>query len=220
LNSQAACLRLLELNLSVDERARVARFRFTQDRERFIVARALLREILALYLSMAARQLRFGYSAHGKPFLMYPAHKRLRFNVSHSRNIVLVAIAYEREIGVDIEHINADYEYEAIAQTVLSTPEKHVLDRFDGEAKRRAFIQFWTRKEAYIKADGRGVTLPLEHIDTSVPADRVAILDEATGERQVCERWMLRNLAAGPDYAATLATEGRNWQLACWQWSE
>lgn len=219
LGSEAVCLRLLELNLSADERARAARFRFAQDRERFIAARGLLREIVALYLNMAARQLTFGYSVHGKPFLVEPEHSGLRFNVSHSFNVVLVAVACEREVGVDIEHMHPDLEVEAIAETVLSTPEKRALDRFDEEAKRRAFLRFWTHKEAYIKADGRGVSLPLKHINISIPTGQVAITDKITGEWRVCERWTLRNLADGTDYAAALAAEGRSWQLVQWQWS-
>ncbi len=218
LGSEAACLRLLERNLSAREWARAARFRFARDRERFIAARGLLREIVALYLNTSARRLSFGYTGHGKPFLAEPGHSGLRFNVSHSLDVVLVAVAYEREVGVDIEHMHADLEVEAIAETVLCTAERRALNRFDGKAKRQAFLRFWTRKEAYIKADGRGVSLPLEHIDVSVPAGQVATSDKATGAWRTCARWMLRTLSDGPDYAAALAAEGRDWHLVRWQW--
>ena len=218
LDLEAAHLRHLEQNLSVDEQARAARFRFVRDRERFIAARSLLREIVALYLNAAARRLSFGYGAQGKPFLTEPEHSGLRFNISHSFDTMLVAIAYEREVGVDIELVRQDLEVEAIAETVLSAPEKHILSRFDGEAKRRVFLRFWTRKEAYIKADGRGASLLLQHLDVSAPAGRVAALDEATGKWEAYGRWILQTLAAGPDYAAALAAEGQDWQLTRWRW--
>ena len=202
--------------MSLDEQARAARFRFVRDRERFIAARGLLREILALYLDTAARRLRFRYGAYGKPFLA--EHGDLRFNVSHSLDAMLVAVAHKREVGVDIEHLGAGIAVEEIAETTLSTPEKHVLSRFDGEARRTAFLRFWVRKEAYIKADGRGVSLPPKHVDVSVPAGRVVVLDETTGKWEACLRWMLQTLAVGPEYVAALAAEGQDWQLACWQW--
>jgi 4'-phosphopantetheinyl transferase len=207
----------LEQDLSADERLRAARFRFTLDRERFVAARGLLREILALYLNVTARQLSFGYGPNGKPFLA--EHDALRFNVAHSLNVALVAVAYEREVGVDIEHARYDIAVEEVAETVFSTQEKHTLSRLEGEAKRTTFLQFWTRKEAYIKADGRGMSLLLEHIDVSVPTNRVAVLDENMGEWRLCADWTLQTLATGPDHAAALAAEGQDWRLACWQWS-
>lgn len=218
LGLEAAQMRRLERNLSADERARATRFRFARDREHFIAARGLLREIAALYLDAPAWRLRFGYGAHGKPFLLEAEHDDLRFNMSHSFDTVLVAVANRREVGVDIEHVRADIAVEEIAETVFSEPEKRTLSRFDGEAKRMAFLRFWTRKEAYTKADGRGVSLPLRHIDVSVPGDRVAVLDEPTGRWQACSLWTLQTLAVGPDHVAALAAEGLDWQLSCWQW--
>ncbi len=220
LDLEAGRLRSLEQNLSADERARATRFRFARDRERFIAARGLLRKIVAFYLNMAARELRFGYGAHGKPFLAEPECSGLRFNVSHSLDLALIAVAYEREVGVDIEHVRTDIAVKEIAETVLSEPEKHALSRFTGEAKRMAFLQLWARKEAYIKADGRGVSVSLKRVDVSVPANRVAVLDGATGKSKVCARWMLQTLAIGPVYAAALAAEGQDWQLSCWQWRD
>jgi 4'-phosphopantetheinyl transferase len=209
-------LHRLELNLSADEWARAARFRFARDRERFVAARGLLREILSLYLDVEARRLSFGYGTNGKPFLA--EHSALRFNVSHSLDTVLIAVAHKRKVGVDIEHARGSISAEEIAETVFSAPERHALRRLDGEAKDVAFLRFWTRKEAYVKADGRGVSLPLEHIDVSAPTDRVAALDEATGEWRVLTGWTLRTLAVVPDHAASLAVEDQGWELACWQW--
>jgi 4'-phosphopantetheinyl transferase len=218
---EAAYLRRLEKNLSADERERASRFRFARDRDRFIGARGLLREILALYLNASPARLSFGYSAHGKPFLAGEEYSTLRFNVSHSFDAMLLAIAHMREVGVDVEGVrnNGVATMEEIAETVLSEPEKQALARLGGEERRMTFLRFWTRKEAYIKADGRGVSLPLERIDVFAPEGRVAVLDEATGEWRTCPRWELRTLAPVPGYVAALAAEGQDWHLALWQWS-
>jgi len=216
---EARYLRRLERNLSADERTRASRFRFARDRDRFVGARGLLREILALYLNAEPGRLSFGYGAHGKPFLGREEHRTLRFNVSHSLDAMLLAIAYMREVGVDVEGVHNDgAAMEEIYETVLSEPEKQTLARFDGEDKRKTFLQYWTLKEAYIKGDGRGVALPLQRIDVSSPQGRVAVLKEATGEWQTCPRWELRTLAAVPGYVAALAAEGQDWRLALWRW--
>jgi 4'-phosphopantetheinyl transferase len=220
LGLEAAYLRRLERNLSADERTRASRFRFARDRDRFVGARGLLREILAPYLNASPGRLSFGYGAHGKPFLAEEEHSTLHFNVSHSFDAMLLAIAHLREVGVDVEGVsNIGLAIDEIGDTVLSEPEKQVLARFDGEDKRTNFLQFWTLKEAYIKADGQGVSLPLERIDVSAPDGRVAVLDEAAGEWRTCPRWKLRTLAPVPGYVAALAAEGQDWRLALWHWS-
>jgi 4'-phosphopantetheinyl transferase len=220
LGLEAAYLRRLEENLSADERGRASRFRFAHDRDRFVGARGLLREILALYLNAAPGRLSFGYGAYGKPFLAREEHGTLCFNVSHSFDTMLLAIAHKREVGVDVEGVRSiGLATDELGDTVLSEPEKQALARRDGQDKRSTFLRFWTLKEACIKADGRGVSLPLERIDVSVPEGRVAVLDEATGEWRTCSRWKLRTLAPLPGYVAALAAEGRDWRLALWQWS-
>jgi 4'-phosphopantetheinyl transferase len=218
LDLETACLRHLERYLSVDERMRAARFRFAQDRERFVAARGMLREILSLYLNMEARRLSFGYRTNGKPFLANQDDGALCFNVSHSLDTVLIAVAHKRKVGVDIECARGGIAVEEIAETVFSASERQVLSSLRSEAKHMAFLRLWTRKEAYIKADGRGVSLPLKHIDVSAPTDRVARLDEATGEWRVLADWRLRTLSVGPDHAASLAAEDQGWELAFWRW--
>jgi 4'-phosphopantetheinyl transferase len=218
LDSKATRLRRLERHLSADERARAARFRFDRDRSYFIAARGLLREIVSLYLNTLPNQLSFRYGAHGKPHLVQEGYSDLRLNVSHSSGTALFAVTQGREVGVDIEHISPDIPVEKLAETVFSAPEKHALSGLDGNSERAAFFRFWTRKEAYIKADGRGVSLPLERIDVSSSEDRVATLDEATGAWRTCERWMLWTFGVGQDHAAALAAEGQDWHLVCRQW--
>ncbi len=128
LGLEAAYLRCLEHNLSADEKRRASRFRFARDRDRFVGARGLLREILALYLNASPGQLSFGYGARGKPSLAGEGHSTLRFNLSHSFDAMLLAIAHMREVGVDVEGVrNNGVATEEIAETVLSEPEKQAL---------------------------------------------------------------------------------------------
>jgi len=134
---------------------------------------------------------------------------------------MLLAIARMREVGVDVEGVrNSGFATEEIYDTVFSEPEKQALAHLRGEDKRTTFLRFWTLKEAYIKADGRGVSLPLKRIDVSAPGGRAAVLDEATGGWRTCPRWELRTLDAIPGYAAALAAEGEDWYLALWKWEE
>jgi 4'-phosphopantetheinyl transferase len=219
LGLEAAYLRRLERNLSADERERASRFRFARDRDRFVGARGLLREILASYLGASPGRLSFGYGVHGKPFLAGEEHGTLRFNLSHSFDTMLLALARLREVGVDVEGLRSvGPAIDDIGDSILSEPEQRALACLDGEEKRANFLRFWTLKEAFIKADGWGVSLPLKRIDVSAPEGRVAVLNEAAGEWRACPRWELRTLAPGPGYVAALATEGQGWHLALWQW--
>ena len=218
LDANATSLGRLEQHLSADERARAARFRFDRDRRHFVAARGSLRELVSLYLNTLPDRLDFRYGAHGKPHLAQQGRSDLRLNVSHSSGTALIAVTQGREVGVDIEHISVDIAVEELADTVFSAPEKRSLTHLDGKIKRKAFFRFWTRKEAYIKADGRGVSLPLGRIDVSSSEDRVAILDEAESTWRTCERWMLRTFGVAPDHAAALAAEGQDWHLVCRQW--
>jgi 4'-phosphopantetheinyl transferase len=132
---------------------------------------------------------------------------------------MVLAIAQMREVGVDVEGVrNIGLVTDEIGDMVLSEPEKQALARFDGEDKRTNFLRFWTLKEAFIKAEGRGVSLPLERIDVSAPEGRVAMLNETTGEWRRCPRWELRTLAPFPGYVTALAAEGQDWRLAFWHW--
>jgi len=213
----AACASSLRCSLSADERGRGARFRFARDRNRYFAGRGLLREILAKYLDVRGGQLRLRRASYGKPFVA--GHDDLRFNVSHAGATMLVAVAYRREVGIDIEQIASHLSTEELADTTLSPPELSVLDAFRGEAKQAAFLGLWTRKEAYLKADGRGLSLPVTDVDVTAPEGRVALWNESTGAWESSMRWMLQTLAVGPEHVAALAAEGRAWRFICFQWA-
>ena len=143
--------------LSRDERDRSARFRFARDRERFIAARGALRARLGRHVGTRPGAIRFAYNAFGKPALAPEFGGRLKFNLSHSGDRALLAITTDAEIGVDLEHIRPDVDYGEIARSVFPAAEVDQLDGVPAHLYPLAFLRCWTRKEAYLKADGEGL---------------------------------------------------------------
>jgi 4'-phosphopantetheinyl transferase len=204
--------------LSEEERMRASRFYFERDRHRWIIARGVLRMILARYLQMEPEKLLFVFNQYGKPALAPFYDSKFEFNLSHSDDIALYALTYGRQVGVDVEYMKEDIEYDELARVSFSPDERAVLRSLSGEAKREAFYNCWTRKEAYIKARGMGLSLPLDLFDVSLrPGEAAGLLASREDPREV-NRWSFQNLFPGTDYAGALAVEGSGWQLNCWQW--
>jgi 4'-phosphopantetheinyl transferase len=203
--------------LSPDETTRASRFHFTIDRERFVAARALLRTILAGYLAVRPGDLSFAYSKKEKPSLA-PLHAAggIEFNVSHSGGIALYAFTRGRELGIDIEQIRNDFEVEPIARRFFSAYEQQQLTDFPVPERVGAFFRCWTRKEAYIKATGDGLSLPLSQFDVSLAAQSANALLSARPDNTEAERWLLREVPAGSEYVGALCVRGRDWTLRDW----
>jgi 4'-phosphopantetheinyl transferase len=204
-------------NLAADEQARAERFYFERDREHFIAARGLLRAILGGYLNRAPDRLSFCYSAHGKPSL---AGDAIHFNMSHSHGVALYAVTLGREVGIDVEHIRFDVEVAEIAERFFSRREVAMLRRLPTEMQREAFFNCWTRKEAYIKARGEGLSLPLDQFDVSLAPGEPAALLGTQPDPSEASRWFLQEFTPAPGYVAALAAAGHGWRLTCWQWPD
>jgi 4'-phosphopantetheinyl transferase len=202
--------------LSSDESARAARFHFPADRQRYTAARALLRTILAGYLGTDPKSVSFAYSPREKPSLG-PAHAgSVTFNISHSGGIALLAFARKREIGIDVERVRSDFDVEAIARRFFSAHEQDQLAALPKEEKFDSFFRCWTRKEAYIKATGDGLSLPLHQFDVSiVPGNGDALLSTRPDDSEAA-LWSLREIPAGAGYVAALCARGREWRLRDW----
>lgn len=219
LNLDASHVQILQQTLAADERTRAERFYFQRDRAHFIVARGALRDILSRYLNRKPDQLRFCYNAYGKPALAGESDEdTLCFNVSHSHGLALYAVTRSREIGIDLERIRSDFADEQIPERFFSLREVAVLRALPPHLQTGAFFTCWTRKEAFIKAKGKGLSIPLDQFDVSLGPREPAALLRAEWNSQEASRWSLRELNPGPDYAAALAVEGHDWQLKCWQW--
>jgi 4'-phosphopantetheinyl transferase len=159
----------LEPTLSLEEKARADRFHFVNDRNRFVVARGRLRELLGKYLQQAPASLQFSYEKYGKPSLAGGnASSGLCFNVSHSAGLVVYAIARERNLGIDVEHVRPEFAGEDIAKRYFSARELTDLRTLPPEARVEGFFHCWTRKEAYMKATGMGLQIPLDSFAVSL----------------------------------------------------
>ena len=197
--------------LAPDECARAARFHFERDRQRFTVTRGLLRTILGGYLGQEPALLRFEQGAHGKPALAGLPGTILRFNVSHSRSLALVALALRREVGVDVEAMR-DIDLH-LARHCFSPPEIEALEALPPDARRDAFFACWTRKEAYLKGIGLGLTLPLDSFSVSLG-------EPATLLHPPGSTWSLHHLIPYPGYVGAVAVEGSVSRIRCWDWRE
>lgn len=206
--------------LAVDELAKADRFYFQSDREHFIVAHGVLRSLLGFYLNSAPRRLSFRYSSHGKPaLLLEPRPDAIRFNMSHSHGVAIYAFARNREVGIDLEFIRRGVHEDQIAERFFSPREIATLRMVPAALQRFAFFLCWTRKEAYIKARGEGLSLPLNQFDVSLAPGEPAALLGTRPDPLEAGRWSLVDLSYGlPGYAAALATEGTAPSLALWQW--
>jgi 4'-phosphopantetheinyl transferase len=204
---------IFESFLSPDELARANRFHFTEDRTRFVVARGLLRNLLAAYLGISCAELRFSYGAKGKPFLLLDGQTQINFNLSHSHGRAAFAFSRGRELGIDLEYVKEDFEAELIATRFFSRSEVLALRAVPAELRNQAFFNCWTRKEAYIKARGEGLSMPLDEFDVSLrPGEPAALLNNYREEREV-ERWSMNAIPAPADYVGALVVEGHDWQL-------
>jgi 4'-phosphopantetheinyl transferase len=205
--------------MSEDELARAAKFYFEKDRQHFIVAHGMLRQTLAPYLGLAPREIQFRIEKNGKPELAENSRPcSLKFNLSHSGELALLAITSGQIVGVDVERHRPDFAGEAIADRFFSAEEAGKLRTLPEEQKVEAFFNCWTRKEAYVKAIGEGLSIPLDSFDlTFAPGEAPALLRVA-GHPEELLRWSIYNLAPGEGYAGALMVEGREHVLSCWEW--
>ena len=206
--------------LSTDERLKAARFRFEKDSAKYIVTRGTLRIILGRYLDKKPEELKFSYNQYGKPALhSINTNKLISFNVSHSRGLALIAVAQNWDVGVDIEYVRTNVNYEEIAERFFSPAEKAVWRLLPTSVKQEAFFNCWTRKEAYIKAKGMGLSIPLNEFDVSFKPGEPAALLNTTWDEQEVNCWSLAEITLAPDYIAALAVEANNYQLKFWQFN-
>lgn len=206
---------LLEI-LSVDEIERAGRFHFERDQKRFIAGRGMLRQMLGLYLAIPPQDIRFKYASHGKPLIHTDSkHQVLHFNLSHSAGVVLYAFAHNQPIGIDLEGIKRKVEIEQIAKRFFSPEEIHSLQQVPPHIQSDLFFQYWTRKEAFLKAIGKGVSFPMEQVDVSAQSGQKWAPVNLKGDSLEHSNWYGRDLFLGQGYAGAIVTEGKGWEISC-----
>jgi 4'-phosphopantetheinyl transferase len=203
--------------LRPDERERAARFLFERDRTAYTAARGALRTLTGAYLGRGPEELELGYHDKGKPYLASPPGEPLRFNVSHSGALALIAFVRDRELGVDIERRRDTLDLVSLARTAFSPHEHRTLCGLPPHDHPVAFFACWSRKEAFIKATGEGVS-QLADFDVSLRPDEPARLLRVPGPPPGHARWSILDLPAIPGYAAALVVAGDGLRIACWDW--
>jgi len=206
----------LAVVLSTAEQERAARFAFARDRNRYTVARAILRQLLGGYLDEPPQNVVLGTLPHGKPILSAPARiPGLRFNLSHSHEFALCAFCLGHELGIDIEKIRPQVAFEGIERRYFSPKERAELETLPEELRPEGFFLCWTRKEAYVKARGEGLKVPLESFSVSLTPGKPVVLQSSDEER-----WSLYSIDITAGFVGALAAEGRGHRLRFWEWSE
>jgi 4'-phosphopantetheinyl transferase len=204
--------------LAPDERARARRFHFAVHRDRFVVARGRLRQILGAILGVDPGRLVFEYSRFGKPSLGGAlAAADLRFNVAHSEDLAVYAVTRGRAVGVDVERLRPLPDAGLVAGRFFSPREQEGLRSLSAPELPAAFFACWTRKEAFLKATGDGLSRPLDSFDVSVEPALPARLERVADDAAEASRWSLEEIRPAADYLGAVAFGGRA-RLSCGVW--
>jgi 4'-phosphopantetheinyl transferase len=202
----------LAATLSEDERTRASRFHFPQHQRRFIVARGLLRRLLADYLQLNSSKIEFNYTQRGKPVIAQDSH--LQFNLSHSEELVVYAFCWHHLVGVDVEYIRLASDIEQIADRFFTKWEYDGLRSLPLEERTLAFFRCWTRKEAYLKACGDGIAGGLDTIEVSLtPEAEIRHINNSTA---LAQKWGLQNLIPAVDYVGAIASPNPHLKISHW----
>jgi 4'-phosphopantetheinyl transferase len=207
----------LDEALSLEDRTRADRFKFESDRRKFCVARASLRLILGRYLKAKPGRLELQLNQFGKPFLADQKRSQgIRFNLSHSHQLALIAITRDREVGVDVEFMRSEFVSDEVATNFFSRVEVEQFRSVPPDLRTESFFNCWTRKEAYIKARGEGLYCPLDQFDVFVAPGTPAMLLESRVGTNETERWSFHDIDAGDRYAGSMAVENGFSRLVLW----
>lgn len=209
-------IRACRERLSADEIERADRFYFEKDRRHFTVAHAALRQILAGYTGAAPQEIEFSFGSKGKPELLPVG--LIKFNLSHSGNMALIGVAHGVALGVDIEFVKSDFGGQEIAERFFSRHEVSTLLALPVEERTQAFFSCWTRKEAYIKALGEGLSLPLDSFDVAFGPGVLPALLRVDALAEELLRWSLYDIPVPPEYKAALVVEGKQHQVQQRHW--
>jgi 4'-phosphopantetheinyl transferase len=210
----------LKVCLSGEETNRAASFHFARDQRRFVIHRAILRRLLASYLGSRAEVVRLLPGLNGKPFVSgQDMPEGIRFNCSHSGDLGLIVIAQGCELGVDLEQHRHLNDAEDLAKAFFSDSEIKELNDLPRSLKTVGFFNCWTRKEAFVKAIGLGLSFPLNRFSVSLTPGQPAALLDVAEDHEAMKKWTIASLDVGVDYSVALVFEGRNVKIRYLEWS-
>jgi 4'-phosphopantetheinyl transferase len=216
LDLAAESIRDLESLLSPDELERAGKFRFPHLRNRYVVARGSLRVLLGRYLERDPAALEFNYSSRGKPDLNGQGMEPLHFNLAHSHDLALIAVTRAVPVGVDVERIRPMRDADRIVERFFSAREAEAFRNVPAAEQDAAFFSLWTRKEAWLKATGDGISESLSKFEvTFLPADEPRVLAIA-GDTAAGAAWSLCALNPASGFVGALALQHCGVQPQCW----
>jgi len=186
--------------LSIEERSKADRFHFSKDRNLYLVSHAMLRLVLARYVKQSPWQISYLKNTFGKPYL--PGNP-LHFNLSHSGESVIIAICKEAPIGVDIEQNKPNTEYVSLLKSIFTVEEQNQIATFKGDEQYQAFLNAWTRKESFIKAVGKGLSISLTSFEVPVFENEGAVNLKAIDSESFGRNWIVKTLDVGNGYTAS-----------------
>ena len=204
--------------LSTSELERAARFRFDDDATRYTIGRGLLRRLLARYVGGSPSEIELGETEHGRPVRLHPqAHSDLDFNLSHSKDLALFAFCRGTRVGIDLEWLQPLDDMDDLVEIHFSAHERDTYHSLDPSQRRSAFFDCWTRKEAFVKAIGEGLSHPLDAFDVSfAPGEPPRLLRLASAPDDLA-RWSIYALDPADGYAACLAIEAPTATVQCYR---
>jgi 4'-phosphopantetheinyl transferase len=203
--------------LTPEEKRRADSFRFSRDRQRFVIRRGIARVILSRYLDLGPRHVRFRSLANGKPVLAEEIRESdFTFNWSHSDGMAHYVVVRGQRPAVDLERRRPDVEYLQIAESFFAPGEVATLRALAGDLQMNVFFTLWTCKEAWVKAAEVGLSFTREQVEVRLDTGGAATLLSHDGRSTPAAAWSVRTLAPAGGYAAAVVTEGWHWQLRCW----
>ncbi len=211
-----AGLQVYQEALSPDERNRAQRLTLPRHQQRFTAARGILRHILARYLRTPPQDIRFQSGPFGKPLLQHRAGHPLHFNVSHSQQSAVYAVSRNLEVGIDLEEDRDSLDFTGLAERICSPEEFMVFQKLRQAERQAAFFRCWTRKEAFVKAIGKGLSCPLNTVTVSFTPDEPPRILDVDGQSP--DEWSLFDLPLAPGFWGALAVAGKPSHLQGWDY--
>lgn len=220
LEQPANVVQKLEAVLSNDERQKAEEFRYQEHRQSFVISRGILRNLLSRYTNIQPKHIQLKYTLTGKPYLANRGETQdLSFNLSHAGLLVLYAISWGRQVGIDVECIRPMEEMNQVAHRIFSPKEYRKFQKVNQEARLKAFYNCLTRKEAFLKARGDGIYFPPQAVEVSFEPGFSARVLSIDGKEQEAKQWSMHDIKTWDGYAAALVVEGNDYSISHKQWT-
>jgi len=202
--------------LNDKEKAKAAQFKFDKDCNCFVVARGVLKKLLSIYLNLKPKEIEFQFADYGKPYINHPS--KIQFNVSHSKDAILIGFVRNDSIGIDTEYTKRKIEVKEIARQFFSQEEYQSLMALNSEYQLQGFYNCWTRKEAFIKALGSGLSFPLNQFVVSLDSSTKAELKKTKWDSTEKEKWTLQSISQRENYIGAFAVKGKVSDVSSWKY--